>query len=431
MVLNNLKTPIVHKILSGIFWTTLGSVVLKGLAFFATIFVARILAPERFGEFGLVRSTASMFSEIGGGCLCVGTTKYVAELLVNNPQRVGRIICFNYLFAVAIGIFLGIIFFMFAPLVCFHSSKISWRSISIYAGGLFLFFQIFDFAQKGVLAGFQDFRGLSCTNIISAVIAFPMLITGTYYAGIDGAITALALSAFISLMINSFFIYRNLKKYHIQYSVHGLFSEISYLWKINVTFILIGIISAFSLWCPNWMLSQSENGFFHLGIYLAMMQFYTMIVFLPSQLTQIVIPMASTALAEHNNRKFKKLVISFSMFSIVVGLATAALIILLSRPLISLLGSGYEEGADVLPCVALTAVLAALSTMFSRFLVANGKTNILLLITCIWGTIFMGMTHYLLYLDYGVAGVVLALLTAWIIHSVISTIYMYFTCSNQ
>ena len=53
-------SSLAHRLAKGAFWSFAGSVVARGLSFVASIYVARIIGKNSFGELGIVQNTLGM-----------------------------------------------------------------------------------------------------------------------------------------------------------------------------------------------------------------------------------------------------------------------------------------------------------------------------------------------------------------------------------
>ena len=72
--------------LHGAFWSLLGTVVSRGLSLASSVFVARWLGKESFGEFGVLQTTVGMFAVFAGFGMGLTATKHVAELRQATPH---------------------------------------------------------------------------------------------------------------------------------------------------------------------------------------------------------------------------------------------------------------------------------------------------------------------------------------------------------
>ena len=420
------------RLINGVGWSLFGSVVSKGLAFLSAIFVARLLLPESYGQLGLLRATVMLFVELCDGCFGDGAAKFIAEHLVVDKGRVGRIICLNYTFAVIIGTICAFTFFIASPVLSEKYFCNKDLIHSVQAAAFLLLILLINSVQKGVLTGFQDFRGLNCSGMVAAVISCPSMIVGVWQAGVMGAIVGLAVAALLSLAINSVYIYHNMKRHEIRYSFRNVSLDFLQILKTNSALFLQGLLMAISMWYAKVMLIETgEDGFKQLGIFIAMMQCYTIVCFFPNQLAKIIVPIASTVLAEKNHRKFRKLVAVVSIAVLGVGLAVALPMAIFSKPFASLFGSGYESGANYLGTMAFAAILSALYVTFSLFIISMGKSVILLPIALAGAITLTGTSRFLFLHDYGANGLVIALCLSWGIQSVLSGCYVFFMITSR
>jgi O-antigen/teichoic acid export membrane protein len=196
------QSPVGKRIVSGTFWLVLGNGFGRGLTFIAMIFVARILGKESFGEFGLVRSTAMTFvtfSSFGKG---ITATKYIAELLPSDKERVGRIIGLSYIFTFLMSLVISVIFYFAVPYICETQLNAGQLTDAMKLGAVLLFLSTFMGTQISVMTGFQDFRGLALTTGIVGILSLPIYLVGTFLYGIFGAVIAVIVSTTLNLIIN-------------------------------------------------------------------------------------------------------------------------------------------------------------------------------------------------------------------------------------
>ncbi len=157
-----------RKIASGTFWIILCNAIAKGVVFFAMVLVARILGKASFGDFGLVRATAETIAVFEMGS---SATKYMAEFLPSDKERVSRMIGLNYVFAFVSSVLVTSVFWLSVPRICDSILKAPHLAGGMRLGAVLLFCVTYSSFPDGVLAGFQDFRGLACSKLLSSLIA--------------------------------------------------------------------------------------------------------------------------------------------------------------------------------------------------------------------------------------------------------------------
>jgi O-antigen/teichoic acid export membrane protein len=134
------KDEISGRIVRSSFWALSGSVISKGFLLLSSILIARILGKSLYGEFGIIQSTINMFAVIAGFGLGVTSTKYVAELRDNDPDRAGNIIASFNLAAGIFGFCFTLIFIIITPLISEKLISTSQLTGDMRLGAVMLFF---------------------------------------------------------------------------------------------------------------------------------------------------------------------------------------------------------------------------------------------------------------------------------------------------
>ena len=147
-----------YRLAKGAFWSMAGAVISRGLMLCASIFVARILGKNGFGELGMIQSTVGMFGVFAGFGLGLTATKHVAEFRQSAPDRAGRIIALSALVAVASGGLMALSLFIFAPWLAEHTINAPHLADVLRIGALILFITALICAQTG--ASDPYYRGI-------------------------------------------------------------------------------------------------------------------------------------------------------------------------------------------------------------------------------------------------------------------------------
>jgi len=81
------SSEIGYRLAKGVFWSMAGAVISRGLMLAATVFVARMLGKNVYGELGMIRSTVGMFGVFAGFGLGLIATKQVAEFRPGGDEK--------------------------------------------------------------------------------------------------------------------------------------------------------------------------------------------------------------------------------------------------------------------------------------------------------------------------------------------------------
>jgi O-antigen/teichoic acid export membrane protein len=426
------NSPTGQRIADGLFWSITGSITSKIFGLIALVLAARILEVKVFGEFELVRSTANMlivFSAFGMGTTA---TKYISEFLVTDKERVGRILGMNYLFTIFSAVFFALLFYIFTPFLCEHVANVPHLVKEMRFGSILLVLVTFTMLQSGILAGFQDFRGLACTEIIIGTLKIPLFVGGAYYGGLIGILIGFALSLMFNIVLNYWFIVRNIRKNTICNIFRNVFEELPILWKFSIPSTLAGIISIPALWFCGILLVRQESGLTEFGIFNAALQINMILMYLPTLLVRVIIPMLSESYASKNYKRFRKIALFNLILNIsVVTLASIPLCIC-SRSIMTLYGSGFTGGGTVLIVLCVVAIAAGPDWVLSQVLTSQGRIWSIFGLNIVWTIALLSVTSLFLFLGYGGVALALGHLAAYLLRMMSALIFYYFiTNRNQ
>ncbi len=284
-----------YRLAKGIFWSMTGAVISRGLMLIASIFVARILGKTGFGELGMIRSTVGMFGVFAGFGLGLTAIKHVAEFRQSDPDRAGRIIGLSGLFAMITGGLMALGLFIFAPWLAEHTINAPHLIGVLRIGGLILFINALNGAQTGALAGFEAFRTIAYVNFFVGLISFPILVVGTYFAGLTGAVWALTINLCINWLLNHLAIRKETRRYSVPFTFKHCNHELSVLWKFSLPAALSGALIGLIIWACSALLVNQPDGYSEMGIFTVALVFQAMLLFVSGMLNAPLLSMISNA----------------------------------------------------------------------------------------------------------------------------------------
>lgn len=377
------------RFLDGFFWLTLASIAVRIATLISLVCVANILGAVVYGEFCLIRTTVNGFVVLASFGMGRTAIKYVAELTATDKERVGRVIALNYVFSLVSSV-------LVAALFC-------WATPRLYAGipdaerlipyarlsSILLVLSAFVSVQAGVMSGFKAFRGLAISSAASGLGSTPFFLLGAYWGGLSGAIVGFASGALLNCLINSCFVYFQLKKHGIRYRFAEFWQERSVLWNFclpqtltSVTTGMLGTVTTI------WLASQN-NGITEVAIFETARQIQTAILFLPNIATQTLLP----TLTEFNALKDKEMYFKTLKCNACVNLAlatTIAVAVGAAAPwIMRAMGEGFETG------VATLIVLLGVGVILS---VCNVCASALTSLGAIWSGFFLNAIYACVFL---------------------------------
>jgi O-antigen/teichoic acid export membrane protein len=412
------------RLATGVFWSMGGAVVSRGMMLAASILVARILGKEVYGEYGIIRSTVNMFLVFAGFGLGMTATKYVAEYCGHDPARTGRIIAISGLFAMITGLLVTIGIWVFADVLATRTLNAPHLAGALRIGALIMFFNCLNGAQTGALAGFEAFKTIAHVNLGVGLTSLPLLVGGAYWGGLTGAVWALCISMAINWLLNHIALRKEVKHFNIPFTFKDCIKELPVLWHFSLPAFLSGVMFSPVLWLCNAMLVNQPEGYGQMGVYNAVNQWSIAILFVPSMVCRIVLPMLSSLNSNDDQTRYKKVLKYNVIINGLVALVIALPVIVFSRYIMALYGAGFAQAFWVLICMAFCSILIAVNNIVGQAIASKGKMWIGLLFNSLWSIVLLTASFILIRQGYGALGLAYATLIAYIFHTIWQSVYL-------
>lgn len=412
------------RLAGGAFWSLSGAVISRGLMLLSSILVARILGREIYGEYGMIRSTVNMFIVFAGFGFGLTATKYVAELRNSDPVRAGRIISISGFFAMLSGALIAVGVFVAAPWLTAETINAPHLTVELKIGAIILFLTVLNGAQTGALAGFEAFRTIAKVNLWVGFLSFPLLIGGVYWDGLRGAVWALAANVAINWVLNHLALRKEASRFRIPLTFNGCFSEWHTLWKFSLPAALSGVMVSPVMWACNTILVNQPDGYGQMGIFDAANQWRTAILFVPTMIGQIVLPMLSSLKGDDSNLKYN-LMLKYNMIINGISAMLMALPIAGFAPLImESYGEGFREGASVLVILVISSILISFNNVVGQAIASNEKMWIGFLFNAGWSISILILVMIFIKFMPGALSLSLSILISYCIHSIWQFYYL-------
>jgi len=280
------------RFLRGAVWSVIGSVVNQGAAFVAGLLAARMLGNQGYGELTMVQSSVTTWATVAALGMNLTATRFMAEY-AGNPRRAGRILGLAYAVASLCGL-------ACALLLLFGSDWVSTQVLgeaalgpSLRVGGLLMLVTVLDAVQAGGLAGLQAFRALAWTRLAYGVAIIPLTALGVWWAGVQGAVAALAIAGVVRAVGSGVALLRACGDHGIRADWRGGFGEADVIWRVSLPSALGGILVGVSTWLSQVVFAQQPGGYPDLGVFNAALQWRIAILFLPTALGNVLLPMVA------------------------------------------------------------------------------------------------------------------------------------------
>ncbi len=396
----------------------------KALTLLSYIYVARVLGKEAFGEFGIIQSTVGMLGAFAGFGLGVTATKYVAEFRSSDPMRAGRIMALSSAFSLSSGALFAVVLAVAAPWLAENTLAAPKLGRLLQIGGVLLLLNAQIGAQGGVLSGLESFKTIAGIGFWSGLATLPIMVAGAYLGKLDGAVYGLIASRSILWGLNHLALRKEADRCGIPFVFTGYMQERSILWKFSLPAVLSGVLVGPVNWMCAAMLVNRPDGYAQMGIFNAADQWYAALLFIPSVVGRVVLPVLSERIGANDARRARKVLVATIAGYAIFTLPFVLLGCLLSPFIMSFYGKEFEEGWATLSVVLLTVAVLGVQMPVGQAVAASGKMWAGFYMNFGWAAVFLLANSSLLFL--GALGLSTARLLAYVAHLVWSFAFVWF-----
>lgn len=406
------------KIFTNSFWILSGNVVSKLVLLVATILMTKYLNKEEYGQFGIIKSTILMFVMFASMELGITATKYVSQYKSSDKLRVENIVGLSNLFSVVISFILAIVVYCFSSSI---ANQINAPSLvqEIKISSIILFFASLNGVQAGVLAGLERFKELSINTTVAGVISSICLIIASKFYSLIEVVIAFGLN-YVLLFIFNFLTLR--KFFYNSYSVKLLslnnFRELEVIWRFSFPAILAGLMVSPVIWFCNYLLVNQVNGYHEMANFDLASQWRNTILFIPSALSQIVLPLLSSSIQDE--KSYKKIFNINLKINFYLGFGLALLFTILSPLIMKLYGENYQNALLPMVIMFITTAIITVNNVIGQAIASQDKMWLGFLVNLIWALTLISFTYLTINIyNMGALGLSISFLISYIIHTFI------------
>ena len=381
---------------SGIFWTTFGAGLSRLLVIVGSIVSANILGAEKYGEFGIIRSTINVLLVVAGLNIGAVLTKYISEFREKDKEKCALMVTQNYLFV----FFLT---FLFSLLLYFSASFIS-NSIlespqlenELKLSAFILFFGITFPLNESVFRGFEWFKELGIIQILGSMSFIVFVPLGSYYNGVYGAISGYFLYSVIMSLVTSLLLYKMLKKDNLSiFKIDRLSFKFNDLLKLTLPILLASLVEAPFFWAAQALLIR-DSGMIEIGYVNAIFQIRNLALILPSYVSMVSLPLLSNAISKSNDIEFKHYFKNSLRVNLIFSILCTIPLIFFSKEILLLFGNDFKVSFWASFWAYLSIPFLVVVSVVNQSLIAKGRGWINLYIALTWNIIFISLVYYLM-----------------------------------
>ena len=419
---DGLTTELHKRLIKGSFWSILGGLSSKGLTLISAIIVARMLDERTFGEYGVIKSTVSMFIVFAGFGMGVTATRYIAQYNKKDKEKAGRIIALVTVFGVITAVLMSSIVFTFSEYLAGETLGAISLKEELQLASIILFFSALNSVQNGILVGFENFKTLTRISILSSLISVPSQLLLSYYFGLFGALIGYGLNFFVAWCLSVFSVRKLAKTNNIDINYLNCLSELNLIYKFSVPAVITGVMVSPVIWACNAILVNSKDGYIQMGLFEAANQWRILILFIPGLISQIALPMLSEV--ENSYDDFKKIFKLNIKVNLLVSAVVALSVSILSSHIISFYGTSYRDSRTILIILAVSSVLISVNNVIGKALASKNLLWYGFLFNCIWAGAQLVCAFYFIRIGYGGKGLALSFLVSYLIHTIVQYTFL-------
>lgn len=401
-----------ERLLSGFSWNVLSAVAMQGSVLLSTIIVARMLGLESFGAYSVLVSTVMTIAAIAQGGSGLVATKYVAEFLATEPERVGRVLKMCRVFTLGTGIATAAFVFALAGLI---SSDVLGKPELVSQVRLIAIATLFQVSvsyQFGALQGFGAFRELSRAGVFAGLGYIIFTAVGAWLGQVTGVLVGFVLaSAFRSAVFG--YMLGVVRRSHGVPNAGTLDpQEFWLIWRFALPAGLAGFVTMPCLWLVTVLVARQPDGLSLVAMFAVAHQVRLAVLQLPALLNAVSFSVLSRLKARDEASDFRRVFWSNLIVSLGFSALVVTVLILVADQVLGLYGGKFTDGRWLLIILLVSVLPEMLATSFYQLIQSAGR---------MWQSLFLiAIPRDLLYLllaalflpTYGVTAAAAAYLAA-------------------
>lgn len=416
------ESDIGHRIASGAFWSMVGTALSKVFVLIGGMFCARILGKEGFGEFGMIRSTISMFVVFGTAGLGLTATKHIAEFRKSAKEKIPSIYLLTNGFAIVTGGIVVILVLLLSDYLVYNTLNSPQLLTSLRFGALLLFVTVLNGAQFGTLSGFENFKAIAHNNIIGGIAETVFMLLGAYFYGVEGAVLGFGMGFVFLFIANQCSINTTFKHYGIKID-RKLFDrhDLKLLYKFSLPAMLSSLLVTPVMWGIRAILVNHDN-FGELANFEIATQWRLIILFIPSAVGQIVLPILSS-INSSDSQKFLKVLKYNLMLNVGISFSVALLVFIFSPLIVSFYGEDFTNPYPLI-ILAFSTVFSSIASVVGMSIQSRAKIWSGFMFNLLWATMVSVFSYVFVNNGYGATGLSIAITLSYLVHSILQLLYL-------
>ena len=346
---------------TGVIWMAVAAAVGQGATFLAGILVANTVGTRQFGIYGFLQGTLTNWSQVASMSSGLVATRYLAAYSRSDPARAGQVLGYCTIVTASAGCLAGIVLWLARMSLVRNvdDAAAMMPGLSIVAAALP--FACLTLFQTGALVGLERFRLQAILSSIQSVafIAGPFI--GALAHGAVGAIAGFACAYLLRLITHGVAVRHAAAELGIKTRISGTLSMPELFARFALPGTLTGLIGAGSIWFGSFLLVGQIDGPHYMGLFAAALNFRLLVLFLPTQIATIGVPMLTRHLAAGEHSRFATLLRAGTIITAAIAGGLALVLGLLAPQVLRIFGPGFTEAQSLARLLLAGAVAEAIA----------------------------------------------------------------------
>ena len=415
------QSDLARRMFHGAFWSFSGTAMGKLCLLVAGVLCAHLLKQEVFGQLGMIRSTLNIFIVFGASGIGVTATKLISTYRTNDIPRLLRMTRLTFRLAWVMALVLMVFCFVLARPIARHILHAEHLTFELQIASLLLLFSILYGVQNGVLTGLEQFKIMARNTFVGSLLEAVLMVAGAYFWGLTGAIVGLGIGLGALFWVNQL----SIKKHYAQYVVGEMQpthtpNDWSMLLNDCIPATLSALMVTPTFWGIRTILLQ-HDGYNSLALFEAADQWKVMMLFIPTAISQIVLPILTSI--RQQRQQFRHVLLA--NIALIVGISSmiTLMVLLLGGPIMQLYGKGFSDKMPV-GYLALCNIFSAYSNIIEMSIYSKNKMWQAFVINLFWAIVLLVSAYWLVERGLNATGIALAVLIAYGLKSILATLYL-------
>lgn len=346
-------------------WAVFGNGIGNFLLLLSGILIARILGKDIYGEYGLVKTTMfhiATFATLGLGFT---STRFIAKYRDIDEKLLIGTIYSSIVITTVTSVLLCVLLICFSVPLAEYLNEPRLYLPFRFLGGIIVV-RALATTSNAILAGNKNFNVIGINTIVSGASMLLMSTVFTFFWGLIGSLTALAISQLILCIINFSAINRT-----ILMRMRPITIEKNYSTLLKFTFPVAMQELSYTLSQWGMMLILTKFGSLgEVGLYTASAQWNAIILFIPLLLSNVVLSYLSGASStKEQERTIKRML----LVNFLATLIPFTIVFLLSDYIISFYGTTFHGMKMVMNILVFSTIFDCMCRVFQSNLISEGK----------------------------------------------------------